>query len=64
MFYDLGNVFSHRSDVSLADLENAVGFGLRYKTPLGPLRVDLGWNLNPSEGSRGPRLYVTIGNVF
>ncbi len=64
VFYDLGNVFSHRSDVSLADLENAVGFGLRYKTPLGPLRVDLGWNLNPSEGSRGPRLYVTIGNVF
>ncbi|MBN1939656.1 MAG: BamA/TamA family outer membrane protein [Candidatus Aminicenantes bacterium] len=65
VFYDLGNVFSHRSDVSLADLENALGFGLRYKTPLGPLRVDLGWNLNSPDGSRrGPRLYVTIGNVF
>lgn len=64
VFYDWGNVFSHRSDVSLTDLEHAVGLGLRYKTPLGPLRVDLGWNLNSPEGSRGPRLYVSIGNVF
>jgi len=65
LFCDLGNVFSHRSDVSLAALESALGFGLRYKTPLGPLRLDLGWNLHPAEGaSRGPRLYVTIGNVF
>ena len=64
VFYDMGNVFSHRNDISLAALEDALGFGFRYKTPLGPLRIDLGWNLNPKEGNRGPRLYVTIGNVF
>jgi outer membrane protein insertion porin family len=65
VFYDKGNVFAHRKDMSFAALEDALGFGFRYKTPLGPLRVDLGWNLNPPEGGRrGPRLYVTIGNVF
>ncbi|MHB8053734.1 MAG: BamA/OMP85 family outer membrane protein [Candidatus Aminicenantales bacterium] len=64
VFYDKGNVFAHRKDMSFPSLEDALGFGFRYKTPLGPLRVDLGWNLNPKEGNRGPRLYVTIGNVF
>jgi outer membrane protein insertion porin family len=64
VFYDKGNVYAHRKDVELSSLEDALGFGLRYRTPLGPLRVDLGWNLRPTEGHRGPRLYVTIGNVF
>jgi len=63
-FYDRGNVFASRKDVGFDALEDALGFGFRYKTPLGPLRVDLGWNLDPSAGGRGPRLYVTIGNVF
>jgi outer membrane protein assembly factor BamA len=26
---------------------HAVGFGIRYKTPVGPLRVDLGYSINP-----------------
>jgi len=64
VFYDRGNVFASRKDVGFDALEDALGFGFRYKTPLGPLRVDLGWNLDPSAGGRGPRLYVTIGNVF
>lgn len=63
-FYDKGNVYANRKDLGLDSLEDALGFGLRYRTPLGPLRVDLGWNLRASEGHRGPRLYVTIGNVF
>jgi outer membrane protein insertion porin family len=64
VFYDKGNVFAHRKDVGLSSLEDALGFGLRYKTPLGPFRIDLGWNLKPLDGHRAPRLYVTIGNVF
>ncbi|MCX6566356.1 MAG: BamA/TamA family outer membrane protein, partial [Candidatus Aminicenantes bacterium] len=46
VFYDKGNVFSNRKNVSFTALEDALGFGFRYKTPLGPLRIDLGWNLN------------------
>ena len=29
-------------------ISHAVGFGLRYRTPVGPIRLDLGYNLNPT----------------
>ncbi len=57
-FYDAGNVFSSIRTMRLlkftqsspADFDydvNAVGAGIRYKTPVGPLRLDFGYNLNP-----------------
>jgi len=64
VFYDAGNVFYNRSDFDLRDLEHALGLGLRYRTPLGPLRLELGWNLS-DPGRRGrPLAFITIGHVF
>jgi len=64
IFYDKGNVFAKRSQFSLESLQDAVGIGIRYRTPLGPLRFDLGWNLDSPEGKRKPLAFITIGNVF
>jgi outer membrane protein insertion porin family len=64
LFYDLGNVFALRRQVSLAGLRNALGVGLRYKTPFGPIRLELGWNLNPALGEKRMIGFITIGNVF
>jgi len=57
-FYDGGNVYSDVNHISLAwkapSLTNlnyfshTVGFGLRYPTPVGPVRVDFGYQLNPA----------------
>jgi outer membrane protein insertion porin family len=57
LFHDMGNVYSSLSDMSLSFHQSgqkdfnytaqAVGFGIRYKTPLGPLRLDLAYALNP-----------------
>ena len=56
-FHDMGNVFSTLSNISfrfnqrnLQDFDYTVhadGFGLRYKTPVGPFRVDLSYSINP-----------------
>ncbi len=64
VFYDIGNVFARAKDISLNSLENAAGFGLRYKTPFGPVRLELGWNLDVPQEERKVRFYITIGNVF
>jgi outer membrane protein assembly complex protein YaeT len=64
VFYDIGNVFELRRQVSLQGLQNAVGLGLRYKTPLGPIRLELGWNLDAPEGQNKARVHITIGNIF
>ncbi len=64
VFFDTGNVFERRKQVSFINFQNAVGFGLRYRTPLGPIRFELGWNLNAPPGERKPLAFITIGNVF
>jgi outer membrane protein assembly complex protein YaeT len=57
VFHDMGNVFSSLSDMSLRFRQHnlqdfdytvqAAGIGLRYRTPVGPVRVDLSYALNP-----------------
>jgi outer membrane protein insertion porin family len=64
IFYDKGNVFDRRKQVSLAGLRDALGFGLRYRTPLGPVRLELGWNLDRMPGEKNILGFITIGNVF
>jgi outer membrane protein insertion porin family len=59
VFYDAGNVFSTLDSISLAwtppsptDLNyfsHTVGVGLRYNTPVGPVRFDVGYLLNPAQ---------------
>jgi len=58
LFYDGGNVYSDINHISfrwkspsITDLNyfsHTVGFGLRYPTPIGPVRVDFGYQLNPA----------------
>jgi outer membrane protein insertion porin family len=64
VFYDIGQVFSKRKDFSLFNFQGAVGFGLRYRTPLGPFRFDLGWNVDDPKKKGRPLAFITIGNVF
>jgi outer membrane protein assembly factor BamA len=61
LFHDMGNIYSRLSNFSLRQQQrdirdfdymvHAVGFGIRYRTPVGPLRVDLAYSIN------GPKYY-------
>jgi len=42
-FFDTGNVFQRLSQVNVTELRSAVGFGVRYRSPFGPMRFDLGF---------------------
>ena len=55
VFYDVGNAINEVDDT----LEHGAGFGLRWKSPVGPVRVDLA-NAISREG-RGWRLHINIG---
>lgn len=46
LFVDGGNVFARTSDLTLADLRGSVGLGARYRSPIGPIRVDVGFKLD------------------
>jgi len=64
-FYDGGNVFQH---VGFSDFgsnyTNTLGIGLRYATPIGPVRVDLGHNFNALSGIKSTQLFITLGQAF
>ena len=68
-FVDGGNVFPRISDLDVTDLRAAAGFGIRYRSPVGPVRIDLGFNLDPRElvpGTLERRAvwHVTLGQAF
>ncbi len=68
-FLDGGNVFALVNDVSLGELRAGAGFGLRYKSPVGPIRVDFGFKLGTLR-TYGPNkedrfaLHISIGQAF
>lgn len=45
-------------------ISHAVGLGLRYKTPIGPLRFDFGYNLNPTYYFQGTKFSPTTGQAL
>jgi outer membrane protein insertion porin family len=65
VFYDGGNVFPKVGFHDFTSLyTNNVGLGLRYATPIGPVRIDLGHNLNPVPGIKSTQYFVSIGQAF
>ena len=71
-FIDSGNVWADSFGFRLNDLRYAVGPGLRYQTPVGPVRFDLGYQLNPlptllvngQPQHRRWRIHFSIGQAF
>jgi outer membrane protein assembly factor BamA len=65
VFYDGGNVYSAINLHNFADnYSNTIGIGLRYATPIGPIRIDFGRNLNPVPGIGANQYFITVGQAF
>jgi outer membrane protein assembly factor BamA len=65
VFYDGGNVYSAINFNNFVNnYSNTVGLGLRYSTPIGPIRVDVGQNLNPVPGIKSTQFFITVGQSF
>jgi outer membrane protein insertion porin family/translocation and assembly module TamA len=72
LFADAGNVWAKEWDFDLADLRYDMGAGIRYRTPIGPIRFDVAYQLNPIDGlvvegdttPRRWRIHFSIGQAF
>jgi outer membrane protein assembly complex protein YaeT len=72
LFADAGNVWAGSLDAQANRLRSDVGVGLRYRTPIGPVGADFGYQLNPIPGliingepqDRRWRLHFSIGQTF
>lgn len=63
-FLDVGNVWIKVKDVNPGDLKYTTGLGLRYNTPVGPLRVDYGFKLNREPGESLGEIHFSVGHAF
>jgi outer membrane protein insertion porin family len=65
VFYDGGNVYSNISAHQfISNYTNSIGFGIRYNTRVGPIRFDVGHNLNSPPGVKATQYFVTLGQAF
>jgi outer membrane translocation and assembly module TamA len=68
-FVDSGNVFRQTTDIDLGRLRTTTGFGVRVQSPVGPIRVDVGFKLDRQEITPGqiePRnaWHISLGQAF
>ncbi|MBI3048912.1 MAG: BamA/TamA family outer membrane protein [Acidobacteria bacterium] len=68
-FLDAGNVFLRATDLDFGKLRAAAGFGFFYRSPIGPIRLDLGFKLDRRELSPGRLerrsvLHISFGQAF
>lgn len=66
LFYDFGNVYSSALPELDKKILQSVGLGIRYYTPVGPIRLDAGFPLNPRKGvdTSPVQIYISIGQTF
>ena len=68
-FLDAGNVYKRVSDITLGELRFSSGVGFRYRSPIGPLRIDWGWKLSTRLVLTGGRersniWHISLGQAF
>ena len=65
LFFDTGNSYDKASDI-FSVMRSSYGFGIRWFSPIGPLRLEYGIPLNPRSGidSKSGKLEFSIGSFF
>jgi len=63
LFTDIGNVFAH-STLEFNNLRYGIGTGIRYLSPVGPLRLDVGYKLHRRSYEKPFAYFLTLGYAF
>ncbi|MFZ5563261.1 MAG: BamA/TamA family outer membrane protein, partial [Thermodesulfobacteriota bacterium] len=65
LFYDAGNVYDEGQSAFSLRLRESAGFGIRWFSPMGPIRLERGYILDPKPGEEtNGRWEFTIGTAF
>jgi outer membrane protein insertion porin family len=63
LFYDVGNAWAEEESY-FSDMRHSVGAGLRWMSPMGPLRLEWGYNLDPNEYENTSEFEFSIGKFY
>jgi outer membrane protein insertion porin family len=63
-FLDTGNVYKLVSTIDLTEMRSSLGGGVRYKSPFGPIRFDIGFKVNKQSGEDPLAWFISFGQAF
>lgn len=65
-FYDIGNVWENADDIVMDNLKSSVGTGVRVKTPIGPVKLDMGYPLDKAneDDNKKVRFHFSMAKGF
>ena len=61
LFCDAGNAFLASEGISFSGMRVSVGAGIRWLSPIGPLRIEVGFPLNAQTGDQIQRIQFSFG---
>jgi outer membrane protein insertion porin family len=65
LFFDTGDVYGPEEDIDLGNLRQSAGYGVRWFSPVGPIRLERGHILDPEEGEDSSgRWEFSMGAAF
>lgn len=65
VFFDMGNVYDEDSHMDFGEMRKSWGFGIRWFSPIGPIRFERGHIIDPKDGeSRKGKWDFTMGGTF
>ncbi len=64
LFFDAGNAWDVGQPYKLDDLRTGAGFGVRWLSPVGPLRIEWGYNIDPKPGEKRSAWEFAIGTFY
>lgn len=64
LFFDAGHAFDDTKGFMLNGIRTSAGMGIRWFSPMGPIRLELGFNLAPKDGERASVFDFAIGTQY
>lgn len=64
VFFDAGNVFDEDESWTFSGIRRSAGAGVRWYSPIGPLRLEYGFNLDPKDDEPSGRWEFSVGGMF
>jgi len=64
VFFDAGNVFTEDENWTFEGIRTSAGGGIRWYSPVGPIRLEYGVNLDPKEDEPSGSWEFSMGGTF
>ncbi|OQY06901.1 MAG: outer membrane protein assembly factor BamA [Desulfobacteraceae bacterium 4572_123] len=64
VFFDTGNAYNNDEAIDLGNMRESVGYGIRWYSPMGPIRLEYGHILDPKEDEADGQWEFTMGTAF